>query len=409
MPKDTSEYLDLLQNIFLEMNIQNQRICSPYIFDTSTRNPMDSVIYADSEDWASVISAQEHELFFNNKCLLIRNSFHCDYLILPIPSSSLKSVLLVGPFLMDELSRNDILQLCSRLSIPEIHYDFLCQYYNMIPVIRDMNCLKSILTCFGNKIYEEDQFQIKRIYLPGRNRKALNFDTEMTCSSDQSTTTTIEERYKQESKVMSAIAAGDYNRAREAFHTFKKFRMEKRVSDSIRNQKNYMIILNTICRKSAELGNVHPVYLDSLSSKLAVKIESQYTQKQLNELESEMIHKYCLLVKNHSTKGHSPIISDIINYISMNLSGDLKLSHTAELFSISHSYLSTLFKKECGVPYNTYVTNRRMEYAISLLNMQKSSIQDIAAQCGIPDLTYFTKLFKSRYGMTPSEYRKSLL
>ena len=77
MPKDTSEYLDLLQNIFLEMNIQNQRICSPYIFDTSTRNPMDSVIYADSEDWASVISKN----IFCNRSGYSEVSFGIDILL----------------------------------------------------------------------------------------------------------------------------------------------------------------------------------------------------------------------------------------------------------------------------------------------------------------------------------------
>ena len=50
--------------------------------------------------------------------------------------------------------------------------------------------------------------------------------------------------------------------------------MEKRLSDPIRDIKNYTIILNTILRKSAEKGKVHPIHLDALSSQFAKEIEN---------------------------------------------------------------------------------------------------------------------------------------
>ncbi|MFR8131502.1 MAG: helix-turn-helix domain-containing protein [Lachnospira sp.] len=41
-----------------------------------------------------------------------------------------------------------------------------------------------------------------------------------------------------------------------------------------------------------------------------------------------------------------------------------------------------------------------------LLNTTQSAIQDIAAQCGINDVNYFTKLFKKLKNMTPTQYRE---
>ena len=57
-------------------------------------------------------------------------------------------------------------------------------------------------------------------------------------------------------------------------------------------------------------------------------------------------------------------------------------------------YLATIFKKETGQTLTEYVTGKRIEHAIFLLNCTNMQIQTIAQYCGIPDICYFTKTFK---------------
>ena len=122
-------------------------------------------------------------------------------------------------------------------------------------------------------------------------------------------------------------------------------------------------------------------------------------------LMKEMVRKYTLLVKNHSLRGYSPVIRRVMINIDSDLAADLSLSRQARLLEVNPSYLSTLFKKETGLTLTEYVTRKRIDQAIFLLNSTNMQIQTVAAYCGIPDLCYFTKTFKKLVGMTPTEYR----
>ena len=88
---------------------------------------------------------------------------------------------------------------------------------------------------------------------------------------------------------------------------------------------------------------------------------------------------------------------------------DLSLNTQAKLLDVNPSYLSTVFKKETGHTLTEYVTGKRIKHAVFLLNSTNLQIQTIAQYCGIPDICYFTKIFKKQIGKTPTEYRNILL
>ena len=142
--------------------------------------------------------------------------------------------------------------------------------------------------------------------------------------------------------------------------------------------------------------------------KYRANLQLKLKTAQLEVLENEMTRKYCLLVQSYSLRAYSKPIQNIINYISFNLTADLSLNALSEEFMLNSSYLSTLFKKETGVTLTNFVNNKRIEHAIYLLNTTQSAIQDIAAQCGINDVNYFTKLFKKLKNMTPTQYREMI-
>lgn len=83
----------------------------------------------------------------------------------------------------------------------------------------------------------------------------------------------------------------------------------------------------------------------------------------VNALSSEMIHKYCLLVKNHAMKGYSAVTKEIISYIDFHYTEDLNLNYFAGMFNMSKTYLSNLFKKETGVTLTDFIHQVRMRPA----------------------------------------------
>lgn len=83
------------------------------------------------------------------------------------------------------------------------------------------------------------------------------------------------------------------------------------------------------------------------------------------------------------------------------------MDQIAENMYLSPFYISKIFKSEMGDTPIRYLINIRLERAKILLeNGDNGSIQEIAAMVGYDDAYHFSKLFKKRYGMSPSEARK---
>ena len=142
---------------------------------------------------------------------------------------------------------------------------------------------------------------------------------------------------------------------------------------------------------------------------MSIRIESITSANEDKEVHREILRKYCLLVQQSSTEGHSPVIQKVLNHILLNLPDpSLTLQKTADELSLNKSYLATIFKNEMNATFTTYVNKRRIEHAIFLLNTTDDQIQNIASSCGITDITYFTRIFRREKGMTPSQYRRMI-
>lgn len=103
---------------------------------------------------------------------------------------------------------------------------------------------------------------------------------------------------------------------------------------------------------------------------------------------------------------YTELVTDVKNYIGENYTSEyLNVSSVAEHFSFSLDYMSKLFKAYTGEPLSNYITNVRLEKATILLRDTVISVQDIAKMTGYSSAGYFTKVFKAKEGITPTEYR----
>ncbi len=102
-------------------------------------------------------------------------------------------------------------------------------------------------------------------------------------------------------------------------------------------------------------------------------------------------HRYVTEAKNH-------IMSRI---------GDAELSveSTAIRLNITREYLSRLFSRAAGVTAMDYILSARLERACLLLANTDISLKEVAWSSGFNDQAYFSRLFKSRMKITPSQYR----
>ncbi len=336
----------------------------------------------------------------------LHTSFAFSYIMFQLPLKSEKTVLVIGPYLSSEHEHIPIFEISEKYGIPPRLHKFLDAYYRNITYLPDSSHLFIMLDCFAEHIWGNGNFTVVDI---DDNFLAETRPASVTYDADEDILVTMkimEERYDAENELMRAISLGQLRKGAFINSSFESMPFEKRLDDPIRNLKNYCIIMNTLFRKAAETGGIHPIYLNEISAEFAVKIEQVDSVESIKALMANMYRSYCLLVRKHKTRNHSPIVQKAKLMIESDLSSDISLRTLAAAQNVNPSYLSTLFKKETGMTVTEYICTERMNLAVKLLETTRLQIQTVALHCGILDVQYFSKLFKKHTGMPPKEYRE---
>lgn len=98
-------------------------------------------------------------------------------------------------------------------------------------------------------------------------------------------------------------------------------------------------------------------------------------------------------------------VHQMTDYIDAHLQDDLTLESLAQHCHGSVFHMHRMFKRLQGVTPIVYIQNKRIAEAKRLLSRSGRSIAGVAAEVGLPSVSYFTTLFKRRTGLTPAEYR----
>ena len=84
---------------------------------------------------------------------------------------------------------------------------------------------------------------------------------------------------------------------------------------------------------------------------------------------------------------------------------DLTLNMVADHVFLNREYLSRRFKQEVGMTFSEYLTAHRLKRAKELLETTGLRISEVASQVGIPNVSYFSTIFRKEFGCSPSDLR----
>ncbi len=165
----------------------------------------------------------------------------------------------------------------------------------------------------------------------------------------------------------------------------------------------FMQLYNEI---SEELIKEYP-FINSLSSESV--FEKIYKCDSFNEVRSlftgyiEEFHDTIDELREFNNQ--QKVVENIKKYIDKNFANDLSLEELSKRFYISSSYISKLFKKECGQNIKDYIKNVRMEQAKDMLINSNRRVKDIAEELGYIGYRHFCTVFKNYYNVSPLQYR----
>ena len=164
----------------------------------------------------------------------------------------------------------------------------------------------------------------------------------------------------------------------------------------------------------ADIRNAKPITLDgnkflglqntALNIYDYFKLHSPYSKYKCQSL---LYSVFASLVSqessNYSNQRKYQIIKPAVDYINNHLSNShLKTDTLHCLCGISPAYFRRIFKANLRMSPQKYIEEKRLQYALSLINEHTYSISKISKMVGYNDPLYFGKVFKMKYGISPS-------
>ena len=115
-----------------------------------------------------------------------------------------------------------------------------------------------------------------------------------------------------------------------------------------------------------------------------------------------------LETKFNPTEENIAMVEKLNNMIEKDYAKDISLNYVAENVNLTPAYVSYIFKKETGQTLVKYITDVKMMKAKVMLEEGTLKIVQIAKACGYENQSYFNKLFKNYYGITPKQLREKI-
>lgn len=335
----------------------------------------------------------------------VTDYYECHYIFSRLPEET--RFLFVGPYLLESFTESRLQRLIRLLGVPAEQLPQLRDYYDSLPCFPETHTLHTIILRLFSFLLGGTPPTVRRLDLreleSAEDYRAKHQFTEH--DDPVLSMRLLEKRYRTEDELLDAVSHGNTEAALALLDSIENIYPMSRLPDRLREAKNLSFSMNALLRRTVYETGVHPLYINSVSNNYADMLERCASFGELTEIVRYMAKSYCALVQTHNMSSYSEPVRHILVTIDASLAGDLSLKRfSAELF-LNSSYLSALFKKEIGMTLTDYVNENRIGYARKLLKSTSMQIQDIAVRCGIPDIHYFTRLFKRETGLSPREWR----
>lgn len=163
---------------------------------------------------------------------------------------------------------------------------------------------------------------------------------------------------------------------------------------------NKIIQLLIICCHTAYMDEHNGVqFLDC-----AQLLQEAEETKELEQWAYRKFEYILYMIQEHQGRNTSATVKQALNYMERNYNAEISLDEVAKYVGVSPQHFSKIFKLETGTNYVDWITELRMEQAKQYLIEGRRTIKEICYLVGYKDPNYFSRIFKKKFGVSPSEY-----
>lgn len=199
------------------------------------------------------------------------------------------------------------------------------------------------------------------------------------------------------------------------------FLQEHSVQKAVNEVKNYFkrwkeMEYNQLCiedqvRKIFGIFRRHHLLEESVEMCEYFMDEAFFYASSMEELAENILRIFYKGMKDEAVriKVDTPeFFEKVISYMHEHLSEQLSPQSICDVFGISQTYLSRLFRKYSHMGFNKSLNYFRIEKAKEIMKREGLFIKDVASMVGYADQFYFSRIFRSITGISPSEYIESI-
>lgn len=337
-----------------------------------------------------------------NRRPIIMNSDNVMWTAIPIwEEGQLTNIYGMGPFLSDMMLTTDIREWLSKREIKEEELQRIIQFFRCLPVIHmDRVCEYTILLyygIYGERLKPEDLnlYQEGKINLTGKRLW---------------TRKNAHETFKVEQNLIRMIREGEEisweNGQKLASEVTGQVEELGVHGDSIRQMKNEVLSCVVLVSRAAAEGGLSPQIAMALSDHYFQTVQNCVNLEELSKLAGVVVNDFSRRVRECRRNRLSKPIRECCDYIDLHLEESVTMHEMAVKLRYSDVYLCRRFKAETGKTFREYVRQHKLERARHMLMDISLSVREVSEQLGFCSMSYFGKMFREEFGMTPTQWRE---
>ena len=178
------------------------------------------------------------------------------------------------------------------------------------------------------------------------------------------------------------------------------------------------LVLNFTTQNNIDLGPFRASFsnIAHIKNSMIAAVNS-YNRKNLGWFSESLsiIYKIIFLIQQEQssryiTSKQKEKLASAINYIEEHyLEHDIRTSELVKLCGISEKHFTTLFSRYYKTTSKQYIIDKKIDHAKVLLESTDMSVTDISDYCGFSSVYYFSRIFKRRMELSPTDYRHTIL
>jgi AraC-like DNA-binding protein len=153
-------------------------------------------------------------------------------------------------------------------------------------------------------------------------------------------------------------------------------------------------------------------YKNHMQLRFSTLFEGFAKNDSLRERELSILLERLLIEASRAIKSEAldkTSLAKSIRFINENYPSKIAITTLAKMENMCMTTYNLLFKEQLGISPTKYIIQLRLNHARSLLESTNLSIEEIGLLCGYPDINFFSRVFKTYVGISPSNYRKQII